>query len=117
MARQMETSERPKRPEFATNYYSNDKRTVNQALKKVLKDMGYTFISESEEYGEALFTSRGFAITSRVFMWNPRETSIDLFLVCKKPISFGQNIKEVQLVYGALKKELTFKGVSLHING
>ena len=117
MARQMETSERPKRPELATNYYSNSKKEVNEGLKTVMKNLGYVFKSESEEYGEALFISSAFSVTSRIFMWNPRETSVDLFIVCKKLIPFGQNIKEVSTIYSELKKILNFKGVSLHING
>lgn len=117
MARQIETSERPKRPELATNYYSNSKKQVHEALKNIMSNLGYSFISESEEYGEILFTSNGFSVTSRIFMWNPRETSVDLFIVCKKLIPFGQNIKELSIIYSELKKTLNYKGVSLHVNG
>lgn len=114
MPRRIETRENASKKDLQTRYYGNDKKSVKHAVKNCFTALGFEMLSDNEKYGEMFFVDRTFEVTVTVYMYNPRETSVDYAIIYNGFLSFGKSMRLLKKMDENLKKTLQFKGNSRH---
>lgn len=98
-----------------THYYKASYDEVKQAYLEILSGMGHSVISVNDDYCEIFSEAPHMAVTAKIIMQTPKETSIDFYV--SSEFLFGASKKAykfIQEVYTKLEAKYELKGLSLH---
>lgn len=112
----IETKENETIDLLKTHYYKASYDQIKEAYLEIIKSLKHRVLSINDDYSEIFSETAHMAVTTKIIMQTPKETSIDFYIDAE--FLFGSSKKSlsfIQKVYTELEKKYELKGLSLHI--
>lgn len=102
------TAENAKDERLVTNWYQNDYKECNEAVKRVCKGYGYELVHQDDNHGEFIFKRQRDTLDVQIISLTRRETAIDFVINSNVVFDFGRSKQIIQDLYERLRNELNF---------
>lgn len=110
----IETGENEVNKLYQTHYYKASYEQIKALYKEFLAKENYTILSENDDYSEIFAEKGAIAVTAKIIMQNPKETSIDFYMEANGLFGASAGKKFIERVYKMIEEKYEFKGLSLH---
>lgn len=99
-----------------THYYKASYDQMKELYLEIVKKLGHTVNSVNDDYSEIFTEVPHMAVTAKIIMQTPKETSIDFYISAEYLFGSAKKAyKFIQTVYNEIEKKYELKGLSLHI--